>query len=90
MQFQKVSYVRVVQPPSLKQFLVNKALKEKSNEARGVKGTTRNEKGLLVPKSSVIIEGMKGITADEILQEHPEWKEDYPKFVAEWREKNIK
>lgn len=86
---QKIEYVKVVEPPTLKQFLINRAVKEKSAQTKGISGVTRVG-GQLMPRSAAVMKDLKGITADKVLEEHPEWKEDYPKFVAEWREKNTK
>lgn len=86
---QKIEYIKVVEPPTLKQFLINMAVKEKSAQTKGISGVTRVE-GQLMPRSAAVMKDLKGITADEILQEHPEWRDGYPKFVAKWREKNTR
>lgn len=100
--FQKVEYLKLVQPPTLKQFLINKVIKEASAQIKGFRGNTRVVttkevdgrtvvESKLMPKSAAILKnGLSGMTADRILELHPEWKDDYAKFVDEWKAKNSK
>lgn len=86
---QKVEYYKEIKTPSLKQYLINKKLKEKSAEVKKVKGVVRDKvTGRLMPKVAVQMrESMKGVSADKVAEEHPEWVQEYPAFVTEWTER---
>lgn len=86
---QKVEYYKQINPPSLKQYLINKVLKEKSAEVKNVKGVVRDKvTGRLMPKVAVQMrESMKGMSADKVAKERPDWVKEYPVFVKEWTEK---
>jgi hypothetical protein len=87
--FQKVEYYKPITPPSLNQYLVNRAMKEKSSEAKSVKGVVRDKvTGRLMPRAAVTIrDSMKGMKADKVAKERPEWVKEYPSFVKEWTER---
>lgn len=76
---QKIEYYRQVKPPTLKQYVYRRAVKEKMAEIKGQVGVTTNpESGVLIPVSALAArEALKGLTAEEILRGHPEWREDY-------------
>ncbi len=75
----KIEYWREVRPPTLKQYVYRRAVREKMAELKGQTGTTINPKtGRLVPTSALAArEALRGLSADQLLEEHPEWKEDY-------------
>ncbi|MBA7539374.1 hypothetical protein ES705_31653 [subsurface metagenome] len=81
---QEIRYLRVVKPPTLKQYLYRRAVKEKMAEIRGKVGVTLNpDTGLPIPESALAArEALKGLTTEQILAEHPEWKEDYERDVG--------
>jgi hypothetical protein len=82
-QLQEIKYYRQVRPPTLKQYLYRRAVQEKMAEIKGKVGVTVNpDTGVLVPESALAArEALKGLTAEQILAQHPEWKEDYERDV---------
>ena len=82
-QLQEIKYYRQVRPPTLKQYLYRRAVQEKMAEIKGKVGVTVNpDTGLPIPESALAArEALKGLTAEEILTQHPEWKEDYERDV---------
>ena len=82
-QLQEIKYYRQVRPPTLKQYLYRRAVQEKMAEIKGKVGVTVNpDTGVLIPESALAArEALKGLTAEQILAEHPEWKEDYERDV---------
>ena len=79
----KVEYYRQVKQPTLKQYLYRRAVKEAMDEVKGKVGVTVNpDTGLPIPESALAArEALKGLTTEQILAEHPEWKEDYERDV---------
>jgi hypothetical protein len=76
-QLQEIKYYKQIKPPSLKQFLFRRAVKEKMSLIKGQTGVII-ENGRPIPVSALAArEALKGLSADKILQEHPEWREDY-------------
>ena len=75
----KVEYYRQVKPPTLAQYVFRRAVKEAMATVKGKVGVTVNPAtGNPVPVSALAAkEALKGITAEQILKEHPDWKEDY-------------
>jgi hypothetical protein len=88
-QLQEIKYYRRVKPPTLKQYLYRRAVREKMGEIKGKVGITVNpETGLPIPESALAAkEALKGLTTEQILAEHPTWKEDYEKDVKQRRER---
>jgi len=82
-QLQKIEYYRQVKPPTLKQYVYRRAVKEAMATVKGKDGVTVNPAtGNPVPESALAArEALKGITAEQILKEHPEWEEDYEKDI---------
>ena len=80
---QKIEYYRQVKPPSLAQYVYRRAVKEKMREIKGKVGVTVNPAtGLPIPESALAArEALKGLTTEQILAEHPTWKEDYERDV---------
>ncbi len=80
---QKIEYYRAVKPPTLKQYLYRRAVREKMAEIKGRVGVTVNpETGIPIPESALAAkDALKGLTIEQILAEHPEWKEDYDRDV---------
>ena len=76
---QKITYVRQVRPPTLKQFLYRRAVREKMAGIKGQVGVAVNpDTGTPIPISALAArEALKGLTIEQILAEHPEWEEDY-------------
>ncbi|GAI26144.1 unnamed protein product [marine sediment metagenome] len=79
----KVEYYRQVKPPTLDQFLYRRAVHEAMAKIKGKVGVTVNpETGIPIPESALAArEALKGLTAEKILAEHPEWKEDYEREI---------
>jgi len=82
---QEIKYYRQVRPPTLKQYVHRRAVREKMAEIKGQTGVITNPgTGRPIPVSALAAkEALKGLTAEQILKEHPEWREDYE------REKDI-
>jgi hypothetical protein len=80
---QQITYYRQVRSPTLAQFLYRRAVKEKMAEIKGKVGVTINpDTGLPIPESALAAkEALKGLTTEQILAQHPEWKEDYERDV---------
>lgn len=76
---QEIKYYRQVRPPTLKQYVYRRAVREKMAEIKGQTGVITNPgTGRPIPVSALAArEALKGLTAEQILQEHPEWEEDY-------------
>lgn len=84
-QLQEIKYYRQVRPPTLKQYLYRRAVQEKMAEIKGKVGVTVNpDTGIPIPESALAAkEALKGLTAEEILAQHPDWKEDYERDVKQ-------
>lgn len=80
---QKIEYYRQVRPPTLAQYVYRRGVKEAMAAVKGNTGvTTHPGTGNPVPKSALAArDALKGLTAAQLLKEHPEWKEDYEKDV---------
>ena len=76
---QKIEYYRQIRPPTLKQYLYRRAVKEKMAGIKGQIGVTINpDTGTPIPESALAAkEALKGLTAESILELHPEWEQDY-------------
>ena len=76
---QKIEYYREVRPPTLKQYVFRRAVREKMAELKGQTGVTINpETGRPIPVSALAArEALRGLSAEQLLKEHPEWREDY-------------
>jgi len=74
---QKIEYYRAVKPPTLKQFLLRKAVSEISKEIKGTVGVL-TEQGRLMPNSAKAFKDkLAGLTAERIAELHPEWAKEY-------------
>ena len=84
-QVQKIEYYRQVKPPTLKQYLYRRAVREKMATIKGKTGVTINpDTGLPIPESALAAkQALKGLTIEEILREHPEWEEEYERDVKQ-------
>lgn len=82
-QVQKIEYYRQVKPPTLAQYVYRRAVKETMTEVKGNTGVTLNPStGRPIPESALAAKNaLKGLTAEKILEMHPEWKEDYERDV---------
>ena len=82
-QLEKIEYYRQRKPPTLAQYLYRRAVKERMAEIKGKVGVTVNpDTQRLIPVSALAArEALKGLTIEQILAEHPEWKEDYERDV---------
>ena len=82
---QEIKYYRQVKPPTLRQYLYRRAVKEKMAEIKGKVGVTVNPgTGLPVPESALAArEALRGLTAEQILAEKPTWEEDYYRDVKQ-------
>jgi len=78
---QKIEYYRQVRPPTLKQYLYRRAVKEMMASIKGKVGVTINPgTGIPIPESALAAkEALKGLTAKKIAKEHPDWVEGYNK-----------
>ena len=76
---QKIEYYRQVRPPTLDQFLYRKAVRETMRTIKGKVGVTVNPStGIPIPESALAAkEALKGLTAEQIAKEHPEWVDEY-------------
>ncbi|HUV51606.1 MAG TPA: hypothetical protein VMW64_00850 [Dehalococcoidia bacterium] len=84
-QLQEIKYYRPVKPPTLKQYLFRRAVAERMANIKGQTGVINNpESGKLIPISALAAKAaLKGLSADKILQEHPEWEKDYERGIKE-------
>ena len=80
---QKIEYYRQVKPPTLAQYVYRRAVREAMDKIKGKVGVTVNPgTGIPIPESALAArEALKGLTAEQILKEHPEWREDYEKDI---------
>lgn len=78
-QFVEVHYFKQVRKPTLRQYLVRRAIKEAGSATREVKGVVLSPTtGNPMPKSASIVgDNVRGLTAEKLLELHPEWEEDY-------------
>ncbi|MBA7561800.1 hypothetical protein ES708_03443 [subsurface metagenome] len=76
---QKITYFRQVHPPTLDQFLYRKAVRETMASIKGRVGVTLNpDTGIPIPESALAAkEALKGLTAEKIAKEHPDWVAEY-------------
>jgi len=77
----KVEYYRQVKPPTLDQFLYRKAVRETMKAIKGKIGVTINPgTGIPIPESALAArKALKGLTAEKIAIEHPDWVDLYNK-----------
>lgn len=82
MTLEQVTYIRKERPPTLKQYLVRKAVALAASQAKGKIGVGKTTVGVPIPNSAVAIkEALPNLSdTDAIAREHPEW-------VKEWEEK---
>ncbi|GAI05781.1 unnamed protein product [marine sediment metagenome] len=85
--FVEVHYFKQVRNPSLKQYLVRRAITEAGVKTRDMKGITVNpETGRPMPQSALSIsQEVKGLTAEKLLELHPEWQEEYEREYGKRR-----
>lgn len=85
--FVEIHYFKQVRNPSLKQYVIRRAIKEAGIKTKNMKGITVNpETGGLMPQSALSISReVKGFTAEKLLELHPEWKEEYEREYGERR-----
>lgn len=78
-ELQEIRYFRVKRPPTLKQYVFRRAVKENMEKIKGQTGVTLNpDTNRQIPASALAAQNaLKGITAEQIISEHPDWKEDY-------------
>ncbi len=77
-ELEQITYVRVRKDPTLKQFLVRKAVAEAASRTRGQTGVMISG-GRPMPASAALIKdylpNLKD--TDSLMREHPEWVEEY-------------
>lgn len=75
----KVEYYRQVKPPTLAQYIYRRAVRETMKAIKGRIGVTANPStGIPIPESALAAkEALKGLTAEKIAKEHPDWIEEY-------------
>jgi len=78
---QKIEYYRQVRLPTLAQYLYRRAVRETMAAIKGKVGVTINSSsGNPIPESALAArEALKGLTAEKIAKEHPEWVDEYNK-----------
>ena len=76
-----ITYARQVKPPTRDQFLYRRAVRETMKAIKGKVGVTVNPgTGIPIPESALAAkEALKGLTAEKIAKEHPEWLDEYNK-----------
>ncbi|MBA7522699.1 hypothetical protein ES705_14819 [subsurface metagenome] len=76
---QKIEYYRQVRPPTLAQYVYRRAVREAMEKLKGRVGVTVNPAtGVPIPESALAAkEALKGLTAEQILKEHPDWVDEY-------------
>ncbi|MBA7635479.1 hypothetical protein ES703_43083 [subsurface metagenome] len=81
---QKIEYYREVRPPTLKQYVYRRAVRELMAELKGQTGVTINpETGRQIPVSALAAqEALRGLSAEQLLEEHPEWQRDYEQIYG--------
>lgn len=81
---QKIEYYRQVKPPTLAQYIYRRGVKEAMATVKGNTGITTNpDTGNPVPESAMAAKrALLGVTAEQLLKDHPEWKEDYERDVG--------
>jgi len=79
----KIEYWQQVRPPTLLQYLYRRAVKEEMGKVRGKTGVEVDpETKRLAPSSAIEArKKLRGLTADIVLAEHPEWKDDYERDI---------
>ncbi len=79
----KVEYWRQVKKPSLAQYVYRRAVRETMEKVKGKVGVTLNPAtGLPIPESALAAkEALKGLTTEQILAEHPDWRETYDREI---------
>ncbi len=82
-ELQQITYLREKRPPTLKQFLVRKAIALAASQAKGQTGIEIGPGGIPIPRSAVLIkEALPDLKdTDALATAHPEW-------VQEWEEKH--
>lgn len=78
---QKITYYRQVRPPTLAQYVYRRVVGEAMDKIKGKVGVTINPgTGIPIPESALAArEALKGLTAEQILKDHPEWVDEYNK-----------
>jgi hypothetical protein len=84
-QFVEVHYFKQVRNPTLNQYVVRRAIKEAGSATKEVKGVVTNPTtGGSMPKSASIVgDNVRGLTAEKLLELHPEWRGDYEREYGE-------
>ena len=78
-QIQEIRYFRTLKAPTLKQFLHRRVVAQVMSSMKGEVGTGIDPgTGRVTPISAIKAkEILKGINADKIIADHPDWVEDY-------------
>ena len=84
-ELQQITYFRQVKPPTLKQYLHRRFVKETMQAVQGEKGIGMDpDSNRQMPISAIKArEMLKGQTADDLIVLHPEWVEDYKKLYEQ-------
>lgn len=79
MKIQQITYYRIVKPPTLKQYLHRRAVREVMSSVKGETGVgIDKDTNRPVPLSAIKAKEMlKGTKADDLMRLHPGWVEDY-------------
>jgi len=80
---QRIEYYRQVKPPTLAQYVYRRGVKAAMAKVKGNTGVTKHpDTGNPVPESALAArDALKGVTAEQLLKEHPEWRDDYEKDI---------
>ena len=78
-QVQQITYFRVLKPPTLKQFMIRRAVAQAMKQVQGETGVgidpdTRRPTPISAIKAKELL---KGVTAEDLMRLHPDWIEDY-------------
>jgi len=76
---QQITYFRELKPPTLKQYVHRRAVRETMQKLEGETGVKIDpESNKQMPISAIRAkELLKGQRAEDLIREHPEWVEDY-------------
>lgn len=80
MQFRKVEFWQEVKPPTLNQYLWRRYMRSVTKGKGGSGVVTDPESGQPLPLTAFNAkQQLKGVTAQDVAIQHPDWVEDYTK-----------
>lgn len=82
MELEQITYYRLSGPPTLKQYLIRRHMRQVAQRVVGATGTTIID-GRLLPRSAIRMSSyLKGMTAERIASEHPDWVEEWKRLFS--------